>query len=399
MALTQSTPPSPPPKLVDEVTLGGAGYATAELNQTKLFSIISQTKNGMLVFNPQGQIVLCNNAFRAWFDHDNTIEFGQPLGTFFDTIDPETSRQLLSVLNDPKELHGELIIKQTPKRVYTYHLYPVYEHGQITEWALVFQDITAIRNTEKMRRDFVANVSHELRTPLSAINGYAETLLDGALEDPEVAFDFVQIIYNHSQRLSALVQDLLDLSKLESMEPTELVPVNLKNVIEKVVKTNMPNALEKQLATEVVFELDNPWVLGNQMNLEQVMTNLVENAIKYSKEEGEFRIRVYLDENAMTHVDVEDTGIGIEQKYWNRIFERFYRVDKARSREMGGTGLGLAIVKHIVQHHGGDVWVTSIPEEGSTFSLTLLPVDPETFDYESIHTAEDQETLEAVASA
>lgn len=349
--------------------------ATTNLSRAKLSSILHQTRNGVLVFDTEGQLVLFNKAFQKWFDYQQALQVGDNMADWFKAIDIEVGEHIFSVLDFQEEVSGELILQLTPpKKIFNYHVYPIFDGDVISEWAVVFQDITTIRNTEKMRRDFVANVSHELRTPLSAINGYAETLLDGALEDQAVARDFIQIIYNHSQRLSALVQDLLDLSKLESNDSPELIPVDISLIIEKVVKLSQEALNEKQLDAHVSVEMDHPWVKGNQMNLEQVVTNLVDNAIKYSKEGGYLKVKVF-QANDMVQVDVADTGIGIEQKYWNRIFERFYRVDKARSRDLGGTGLGLAIVKHIIQLHGGDVWVVSEADQGSTFSFTLQPSD------------------------
>ncbi len=255
---------------------------------------------------------------------------------------------------------------------------PIEDDGSVSEIVAVFHEITEVKQTEKMRRDFVANVSHELRTPLSAINGYAETLLEGALGDKSVAKEFIQIIFNHSQRLSQLVHDLLDLSKLESSEaPFELQPTDLVPLIQKVIELSQKHLKEKEIT--LFFELPTtfPKVMAHDSNIEQVMTNLLDNAIKYTQSGGTIQIRVTSRED-LVQVDVEDTGIGIEAKHIPRLFERFYRVDKARSRDLGGTGLGLAIVKHIIQSHGGEVWVNSTSGKGSTFSFTLRTAQAET---------------------
>jgi two-component system phosphate regulon sensor histidine kinase PhoR len=263
------------------------------------------------------------------------------------------------------------IYTEHQKRVYRLDTIPIEEAGEISQGVAVFHDITQERQTEKMRRDFVANVSHELRTPLSAITGYAETLLDGALEDQDVSKDFVQIIFNHSQRLTQLVRDLLDLSKLESEEcPFELQPTNLQTIVEKVVELSQKALTEKKISLSYQKPVALPLVMAHESNIEQVVTNLLDNAIKYTPTGGSIQLRVFQQEQ-FVQVDVEDTGIGIEAKHIPRLFERFYRVDKARSRDLGGTGLGLSIVKHIVQYHGGDVFVKSRPGEGSTFSFTL----------------------------
>ncbi|HEY9685563.1 MAG TPA: ATP-binding protein [Coleofasciculaceae cyanobacterium] len=237
---------------------------------------------------------------------------------------------------------------------------------------VIFHDMTDARRTEKMRRDFVANVSHELRTPLTAIEGYSETLLDGALEDQSVCRDFVNVIYRHSLRLTQLVEDLLDLSKLESPDyKPEISPVSLPNLLQQVMMLIEDKAEEKEIEVSVSIQESLPLVMAELSSLQQVLTNLLDNAIKYTSTQGRVSVSVFENDQGMIQVDVRDNGIGIEAKYLPRVFERFYRVDKARSREMGGTGLGLSIVKHIVQLHGGEIWVNSQVNEGSTFSFTL----------------------------
>jgi two-component system phosphate regulon sensor histidine kinase PhoR len=233
--------------------------------------------------------------------------------------------------------------------------------------------MTVIRQTEIMRRDFVANVSHELRTPLSAIEGYAETLLEGALEDEVVRLDFVKVIHRHSIRLTHLVSDLLDLSKLESPDYTPTrTPVYLSSLIEEQIYDLVSQkALDKQITFSVELSDNLPPVLADVSSLQQVFTNLLDNAIKYTPQNGKVILKAYPVESSRVQVDVIDNGIGIESKYFSRLFERFYRVDKARSRDLGGTGLGLSIVKHIVQVHGGDIWVSSALNKGSKFSFTL----------------------------
>jgi two-component system phosphate regulon sensor histidine kinase PhoR len=214
-----------------------------------------------------------------------------------------------------------------------------------------------------------------LRTPLSAIKGYSETLLDGALEDEQVARDFVDVIHRHAIRLSQLVEDLLDLSKLESPDfVPELKPLSLRPLINRVVALMEDEAQSKDIALYIHLPEDLPKALANSSNLEQVFTNLLGNAIKYTPDGGKIGISAFLNkDNSFIQVSLKDTGLGMEPKHIPRLFERFYRVDKARSRELGGTGLGLSIVKHIVQLHGGEIWVESELNKGSTFHFTLIP--------------------------
>ena len=224
-----------------------------------------------------------------------------------------------------------------------------------------------------MRRDFVANVSHELRTPVTIIKGYAETLLDGTLKsDPVRSERFVEIISSHADRLANLVNDVLTLSSLESREALlELNPMDVTGTIAKATMLLQESAVQKNIViiNETVASII-PRILADQGRLEQVVVNLLENAIKYTPERGTIRLFTK-DEKTHIRVSVADTGIGIPYKDLPRIFERFYRVDEARTREQGGTGLGLAIVKHIVQLHGGTVSVTSDSGKGSVFSFTL----------------------------
>jgi two-component system phosphate regulon sensor histidine kinase PhoR len=236
--------------------------------------------------------------------------------------------------------------------------------------AAVFFDVTELRRLEKVRKDFVANVSHELRTPITAIRGYAETLQDGALTDPTNAPKMVEIIHRQSERLSELVEDLLELSRLESrvLQLAE-APIDLAVAAQRAAEAVRPKAAERKIS--LVLEIPaGITALADERGVEQVLINLLDNAAKYTPPGG--KVTVFARSGAGGVVlAVQDTGIGIEQRHLHRLFERFYRVDKGRSRDMGGTGLGLSIVKHLASAMQGDVRVESAPGQGSTFFVEL----------------------------
>ncbi|HVU28409.1 MAG TPA: ATP-binding protein [Verrucomicrobiae bacterium] len=235
---------------------------------------------------------------------------------------------------------------------------------------LVFHDLTRLKQLERTREEFVANVSHELRTPLSLIKGYVETLLDGARNEPEIAERFLKIVERNAQRLDLLIQDLLTISALESgRTKLNLQPVELRLLVEKIFSDLKPPADNKSI--ELKNELPELTATGDVNRLEQVLANLVDNAIKYGRAHGSVVVGGKKLADGKIEIFVRDDGPGIPTESLDRVFERFYRVDKARSREQGGTGLGLSIVKHIVQAHGGDVRAESEPGKGATFCFTL----------------------------
>lgn len=243
-------------------------------------------------------------------------------------------------------------------------------NGDAEGLILIFHDFTRIKELESVRKEFVANVSHELRTPLTLIKGYVETLIDGAKDDPAVATRFLQTIHKHSNRLAFLIEDLLTLSHLESGQIT-LHPqlTSIHPIIERVLDELQSPAAQKTIALQNFVPSD---LVANADadRVEQVIFNLVDNAIKYGRPGGHITIAAESLPNAL-QISVQDDGPGIPPDAQDRIFERFYRVDRARSRDQGGTGLGLAIVKHIIQSHGGKVWVESTLGEGSKFFFTL----------------------------
>jgi two-component system phosphate regulon sensor histidine kinase PhoR len=236
---------------------------------------------------------------------------------------------------------------------------------------LVFHDLTRVKQLEGARQEFVANVSHELRTPLTLIKGCVETLLDGAKDDPAVRDRFLQTIEKHADRLTYLIEDLLTLSQLESgrlalnLRATQLREVGLRVIDSLEARARLKEVtLENQIPADLFAQADGE-------RLEQVLFNLVDNAIKYGRSGGRVVLQGEHLADSRARISVQDDGPGIPPEARERVFERFYRLDKARSREQGGTGLGLAIVKHIIQRHGGEVGVQSEVGQGSTFFFTL----------------------------
>lgn len=235
----------------------------------------------------------------------------------------------------------------------------------------VFIDVTELRHLEKVRKDFVANVSHELRTPITAIRGYAETLRSGALNDPAVAPKMVEIIHRQAERLSELVDDLLELSRLDSKQiKLAAEPIELDEVVLRAIEAARPKARARGTVLEVSVP-DGLAAVGDARAIEQVVLNLVDNAIKYAQAQGHVWIVAKALDDASVELSVRDDGPGIDAKHLPRLFERFYRVDKGRSRDMGGTGLGLSIVKNLVTAMRGEVRVDSAPGKGSTFAVEL----------------------------
>ncbi|NLJ24523.1 MAG: phosphate regulon sensor histidine kinase PhoR [Firmicutes bacterium] len=248
--------------------------------------------------------------------------------------------------------------------------------GKIVGVVAILHDITEIKRLEKMRSDFVANVSHELRTPLTSIKGFVETLLDGALEDPESSRRFLTIVATETDRMVNLVQDLLELSRLEGTDRAwHLVPLDLGGLARETADSYREIAQEADLSLHVEIGDYLPPIQGDATLLRQVIANLLDNAIKYTEPGGHVWLTLSGSDEAL-HLSVRDTGVGIPTKHLSRIFERFYRVDKGRCRKMGGTGLGLAIVKHIVEKHHGKITVESEYGEGTCFTVTL-PAIPE----------------------
>ena len=260
-----------------------------------------------------------------------------------------------------------------PLRLY---VSPMRQDGKVVGALAMVEDITELRRLEQVRTDFVANVSHELKTPLTSIKGFVETLLDGAINNPQMAEKFLKIIMLEAERLTRLINDILSISKLESgMTETATERIQLDKMAFEVADMLRIHAEEKQVTINAHRNKKPVYILGNPDHVEQMLINLIENAIKYNKPGGSVTVHVFGNEHE-ANVTISDTGIGIAEEHLPRLFERFYRVDKGRSRSMGGTGLGLAIVKHIVRGMNGEIEVHSKLGEGTEFLVTL-PIAPQ----------------------
>ncbi len=340
-----------------------------EIQNQHLKAILQSMVEGIIVTDKSGGIVSVNPSIEKIFGIKKEEAEGK---LFLEAIrNNELADIINKVLEDGVFISEELSLIYPVQRVFQINAAAILERGLISGCLAVIHDITEVRRLEAVRRDFVASASHELKTPLTSIKGFVETLIEGALEDKENSRQFLKIIQEHTIRLDNLVNDLLSLSYLESKDiRLDKQSVDLKGLTDKVI-SGFYSQLKKKNIAQVENNLPKEFILDVDENkIEQILTNLLDNAIKFNRDKG--LIKVYSQEvDGFIKVVVEDSGTGIPQKHLPRIFERFYRVDNARSRELGGTGLGLSIVKHIVQLHGGDVGVESVEGIGSKFWFTL----------------------------
>jgi two-component system phosphate regulon sensor histidine kinase PhoR len=339
----------------------------AKAQQQVLFNSMLE---GLLLLDRNRRIYLANRAFKNLFGLKTELR-GK---TVMEALRVHELAALVErVESDGQVLDYELKLPELSERWLQVNAAAISNSaGECEGTILVFHDLTRLKQLERTREEFVANVSHELRTPLSLIKGYVETLLDGARDNPEVAERFLKIIERNAQRLDLLIQDLLTISALESGQITlNLQPVPLRPLAEKVLADLKTRTDAKDV--KLVNDLPELTAMADANRLEQVLANLVDNAIKYGRAAGTVTVGGRKDDVDKIEIFVQDDGPGIPAEALDRVFERFYRVDKARSREQGGTGLGLSIVKHIVQNHGGKVWVKSDSGKGATFFFTLPP--------------------------
>jgi two-component system phosphate regulon sensor histidine kinase PhoR len=338
--------------------------------QTQMEVLFNSMVEGLLLLDEGGRIQLANRAFANLFGVTVDVR-GR---TLMEALRLHELADLVNSLDSQKQVLGfELKLSGSglSERWLQINAAAICNgDGQRHGTVLVFHDLTRLKQLESARQEFVANVSHELRTPLSLIKGYVETLLDGARDNPEVATKFLQTIDRNAERLKLLIEDLLTISELESGRvKLNLQAVPLCPVVAKVLADFKERAATKSV--NLINQAPDLSVSADADRLEQVLGNLVDNAIKYGRAKGTVTVGGNAKDGGLVEVFVQDDGPGIPPEALERVFERFYRVDKARSREQGGTGLGLAIVKHIIQSHGGRVWATSELGRGTTFYFTL----------------------------
>lgn len=338
--------------------------------RNRLDTILHSMGEGVIVTDAAGIVTLANPAFRSLFPPGKDME-GRSLIEI--TRQPEMHNALKKVLDTREEIVEEMSLVTPEERHLLTHWVPLPEDGALLGAVAVFHDITDLKMLEKIRKDFVANVSHELRTPVSVIKGYAETILsEGQALAAEKSLQFTEIIHSHAERLGNLINDLLTISRIESGALSlELSSVNLSSTTQRVFRLLERKAAVKGITLIASPSLDDiPPAIADPGKLDQVFINLLDNGIKFTPSGGTVTVSATALDDHIT-IDVADSGIGIPAQDLPRIFERFYRVDAARSRDMGGTGLGLSIVKHIVQALGGSISVDSIPGKGARFSFTL----------------------------
>ncbi|MFB7139841.1 two-component system histidine kinase PnpS [Gottfriedia sp. NPDC056225] len=341
-----------------------------EMQQDRLNTLIHNIGSGVVLINSRGHVNLINKTYRETFKVDSRSILGE---LYYDAFKHKEVIEIVEeIFLKEIKVRKQIILPLSIERKH-FEIYGAPIIGINHEWkgiVLVFHDISELKKLEQVRKDFFANVSHELKTPITSIKGFTETLLDGAMESEELCKNFLSIILTESDRMQTLIQDLLDLSKIEQQNfKLDLAEVSVKQVIEDVHQMMNQKALEKNI--EFKLYLNSPLVVNaDALRLKQVFINLVDNAIHYTPAGGKvFVTAVEADDHIV--IKVNDTGVGIGKEEISRIFERFYRVDKARSRNSGGTGLGLAIVKHLVEAHKGKVEVESKLGHGTSFIVTL----------------------------
>lgn len=342
-----------------------------EMQQDRLSTLVENMGSGLILIDGYGFISLVNRTYKELFHIETDDYLNKP---YYKVIEArEVSDLVEEVFMTEQKVRRQLLL---PLRIERRHfeVYGAPIIGENNAWKgiiLVFHDITELKKLEKTRKDFVANVSHELKTPITSIKGFTETLLDGAMKDNEALQSFLLIILKESDRLQVLIQDLLELSKIEQEGFTlNRQYFNLYDILNEITTLLNGRALEKNISLTFTSNEEQVTLFADIDRIKQVFINLINNAISYTYENGSVKMEL-INTNKEIIIEVSDTGIGMDKDQIPRIFERFYRIDKARSRNSGGTGLGLAIVKHIVEAHEGEIIVHSTIGKGTTFIVKL----------------------------
>ena len=339
--------------------------------KNELTAVLSSMAEGVIAVDMDERIISINKAAARIFDNlpKNLLNKSIPEAIRI----PDLQKFINKALSSKENIEEDITLYQRGERILYVHNTPLQDpDGQRRGVLVVMNDVTHLRKLENIRKDFAANVSHEIKTPLTAIKGFVETLRTGEGTDSKETNRFLAIIEKHVNRLTAIIEDLMKLSKIEQQDEKSdilLKESSIKRVISSAIQTCREKAKAKEIMIDFVCPEDISARLDSRL-MAQAMVNLLDNAINYSSEKSDVKISVSLKDNEIM-ISVQDHGIGIPKENLSRLFERFYRVDKARSRELGGTGLGLAIVKHIVHAHGGRISVDSILGKGSTFTLHL----------------------------
>jgi two-component system phosphate regulon sensor histidine kinase PhoR len=332
-------------------------------------AILASMEEGVVVIGPDQRVIYCNSSFSKAAGVQGISGEGRPVMELVRHADLLSFIQ--KALTDGETMHGEVVVGSIRTRSFAVTSAPIRSGDETIGAVMVLHDITEIRRLERARRDFIANISHEFKTPLTAIRGFSETLLGGALEDADNRSRFLEIIRDHAMRLGRLTDDLLKLAQIEAGQlPFEKQAVPAAQVIDPCLEIARIEAKQKNLALDADYASDLPPFYGDVRSLHEILENLLDNAVRYTAPGGHIRVKAVIEGSDMV-LSVSDSGIGIPKADQDRIFERFYRADAARSRESGGTGLGLSIVKHLVEVHGGRIRVESEVGQGSTFYIYL----------------------------
>ncbi len=339
--------------------------------RNELETVLSSMEEGVIAIDKGERVLNMNQAAAHMFQIDATDIHGKILQEIIRNT--EMHRLIVKALSEDTSASRDITLYQNGERILNAHTTPLRGADENRIGTLVvLKDVTHVRKLETMRRDFVANVSHEIKTPLTAIKGFVETLHQGSIDRPDEAERFLGIIEKHANRLSAIIDDLLKLSRIEQEDEGKKISLErgpIKGIIQSAIQVCQSKADAKQIAVHFSCE-DGIQASVDSHLIEQAAVNLMDNAIKYSEKESDIRVEVKSSGEEIL-ICFQDHGIGIPKEHLPRLFERFYRVDKARSRKLGGTGLGLSIVKHIAQVHGGRLTVESTPGKGSTFCIFL----------------------------